>query len=400
MSKIVTILLVGIGGYGANYVNEIVDAGEASGVKIAGVVDVAPEKSCFYSSIKDMEIPVFATMEDFYQKGTADLAVISTPIHLHSQQICYALSKGSNVLCEKPLCATVQEAYEIMKMREQSQRFVAIGYQWSFSEPVLNLKKDILAGLFGRAKRLKTIILWQRDLNYYSRPWAGKRKSSDGRWILDSVANNATAHFLHNMFFLNGKTVNTSSMPRYVNAEIYRANRIENFDTSIITVDTEEDVRLMFYASHAAEGNCVKFFYEFEKGTVCYENSGSYNTGILADFYDGSTKNYGNPEKDHLRKLWICVEAVRTGRQIPCGLEAAMAQTVCINGVHESMPQVCNFPEDMVKLDRAMSMVWVEGLAESLEKCYADWSTPTASGASWAVPGKTVDMQGYRGFGG
>ncbi len=399
MSKVVTVLLVGIGGYGANYVNEIVNADEAAGVKIAGVVDVAPERSSFYSSIKELGIPVFATMEDFYQKGTADLAVISTPIHLHSRQICFALSKGSNVLCEKPLCATVQEAYEIINIREQSQRFVAIGYQWSFSEPILNLKKDILGGLFGRAKRLKTIVLWQRDLNYYSRPWAGKRKSSDGRWILDSVANNATAHFLHNMFFLNGKSLDTSSMPRYISAEIYRANRIENFDTSIITIDTEEDVKLMFYASHAAQGNCVKFFYEFEKGTICYENMGSYDTDIVAKFHDGSSKNYGNPEKDNLRKLWVCIEAVRSGRQIPCGVETAMAHTLCINGVHESMPQVCEFPESMVKLNGEKDIVWVEGLAETLEKCYDEWSTPAASGADWAVPGKTVNIQSYHFFG-
>lgn len=397
MDKTVSVLLVGIGGYGQFYASELLKAVEASDIRVAGVVDIAPETSRFYGKIKEFGIPVFTTMEEFYEKSTADLAVISTPIYLHRQQVCYALSKGSHVLCEKPISATIQEAYEIMKARDKSGRFLAVGYQWSFSEPVLNLKKDILNGLFGKALRLKTLVLWHRDLRYYSRPWAGKMKSADGRWILDSVANNGAAHFLHNMLFINGKTMDTSIMPRYVSAELFRANKIENFDTSIITIDTDEDIKLMLYASHAAKGNSVKLSYEFEKGTVSFESMGYGidNTGIIADFHDGSSKNYGDPDKGMFTKLWTCIDAVRSGAQIPCGLEASMAHTLCINGAHESMPQVREFPENMVILDKDGGKLWVDGLAESLEECYEKWSIPEAPGASWAVPGRMVDMKDY-----
>ena len=39
-------------------------------------------------------------MEQFYEKHMADLVVISSPIQFHCEQVCLALSKGSNVLCE------------------------------------------------------------------------------------------------------------------------------------------------------------------------------------------------------------------------------------------------------------------------------------------------------------
>jgi hypothetical protein len=62
-----------------------------------------------------------------------------------------------------------------------------------------------------------------------------------GLGIFDSPANNATAHFLHNMFYLLGATRETSAAPAVVQAELYRANAIENFDTAAIRFAAAHD---------------------------------------------------------------------------------------------------------------------------------------------------------------
>jgi hypothetical protein len=55
-----------------------------------------------------------------------------------------------------------------------------------------------MKGMLGRPKRLKTLVLWPRDFAYYNRnDWAGKKTDQNGRPVLDSVAHNATSHFLH-----------------------------------------------------------------------------------------------------------------------------------------------------------------------------------------------------------
>jgi len=41
-----------------------------------------------------------------------------------------------------------------------------IGYQWSYSEGIQSLKKDILSGLFGKPIRMKSLCLWPRDFAY------------------------------------------------------------------------------------------------------------------------------------------------------------------------------------------------------------------------------------------
>ena len=131
---------------------------------------------------------------------------------------------------------------------------MAVGYQWSFSPAVQALKDDIRSGLFGAARKLKCLYLWPRDEGYYARnDWAGKRKDAEGAWVLDSPVQNAMAHDLHNMFYVLGKTRETSARPAEVEAELYRANAIENFDTAAARIRTEEGVEILFFVSHASE---------------------------------------------------------------------------------------------------------------------------------------------------
>ena len=98
---VVKILLLGICGYGSNYIKEISER-DIPGIKIEGICEVVPNAADLYPIIKEQNIPIYQTPEDFYKEHTADLAVVSTPIHLHYSQIVTCLTHGSNVLTEKP----------------------------------------------------------------------------------------------------------------------------------------------------------------------------------------------------------------------------------------------------------------------------------------------------------
>ena len=83
---VVKILLLGICGYGSNYIKEISER-DIPGIKIEGICEVVPNAADLYPIIKEQNIPIYQTPEDFYKEHTADLAVVSTPIHLHYSQI-------------------------------------------------------------------------------------------------------------------------------------------------------------------------------------------------------------------------------------------------------------------------------------------------------------------------
>lgn len=400
MDEPVSVLLVGIGGYGAKYVEHLLKEGKDHNAFIVGAVDPYAESSKYYGSLVEMGVPIYRTMEEFYENHRADLAIISTPIHLHCEQTCFALEKGSHVLCEKPVAATVQEVKKMIDYRDKYKKIVAIGYQWSYNPAVLKLKGDILSGKFGSPVLLKTIVLWPRDTSYYSRSgWAGKLKVN-GKWVLDSVANNATAHFLHNMLFVLGETLTDSVWPLEVTAELYRANEIESFDTCCMRIRTKS-AEILFYASHAVKEKLDPVFeYKFEKATIVSNHPDHPESfeKIVVVYPDGSKEIYGPTDHGSMRKLWVVIDAVRGKEETICTLESAMMHTLVINGAHESMPKIKDFPTDLKRVEGTPPLVWVEGLSELMKKSYAMEKLFSEMGVEWAEVGRRVDLSGYEGF--
>lgn len=394
-----TVVLVGIGGMGSVYVRALLDPRNRGKCRIAGAVDPAPERCPQLREIQDLGIPLFSSLEGFYGGRRADLAIISSPIQFHSSQTRLALSKESHVLCEKPAAGTIQEIRDMREARDASKKKVAVGYQWSFSSSIQELKRDILAGEFGRPLRLKCLYLWPRDHAYFRRSdWAGKIRDPEGRWILDSPANNAMAHDLHNMFYVLGGKIDESAAPAWVEAELYRAYPIENFDTSAMRCRTADEVEILFYASHASRTEKGPVFsYEFEKAAVHCAGRAS---GITAVWTDGGIKKYPPPDDEPLNKLWRAIGMAGSGEMPACGLEAASAQTLCLNGMQDSMPGIAAFPVSLLHSEptEKSSRIWAEGLARIMEDCYLKNVLPSELGASWSRKGERVRLTGYSRF--
>ena len=399
MRKPISIVLAGIGGMGSVYLASLLENRLSGIFRIEATVDPFPQKCPYLAELRSLNVPLFASLEEFYSQRQADLAIISSPIHFHCPQTCLALSQGSSVLCEKPAAATIQEVKQMMEAEERAKRRVAIGYQWSFSAPVQNLKKDIGAGLFGKARRLKCLYLWPRDEAYYRRNgWAGKQKDEEGRWILDSPANNAMAHDLHNMFYVLGRKKETSARPQQVEAELYRAYDIPNFDTAVIRSFSEEGVEILFCVSHAAALDTGPIFsYELEKGII---TASGRNSEIMAHLPDGSVKNYGRPDSEPLKKMWEAINLAGSANLPSCGLEAALSQTLCLDGAQDSMPQIQNFPRSLLveRGEPGKRGLAVKGLEEVMRECYDKSLLPSELGVSWSKKGKVINLSNYKYF--
>lgn len=366
------ILLVGTGGFAGYYVNILLNE-QIPSVTWEGIVDPYYSACKYREKIDALNIPVYDTIEEFFARHTADLTIICTPTYLHCEQSISALSNGSNVLCEKPVAPTEKEAKRMLDAENKYGRFIAIGYQWSYSDAMQKLKKDILNGTLGAPISFKTVISWPRSKDYYERGsgWGGKIEK-DGRLILDSIASNACSHYLHNMFFVLGNTMQTSSSLTDIKAECYRANDIENFDTCCIKMKTENGVKLYFAASHAAgKLKNPEFIYAFQNGVVKY--SKDEGSQIIAQFNNGEEKIYGNPYENAFKKLWDCIDAVNNGTTPVCTVRTALPHVQLIENIYKTT-KIHNFPKEHIKIDKEQNTIYVPGLFESLnlayEKCF------------------------------
>ena len=360
------IALTGAGRYGKAYVDHLL-AQQDPEIEFVGVVEKYIDGSPSRADILNAGIPVYTSMEAFYAENSADLMILSTPPFMHSEQSIYAARHGSYVLSEKPAAPTVAQVEAMIQAEKETGKFIAVGYQWSFDDAILALKQDILQGVLGKPISLKTIVCGPRSRAYYAPEWSG-RISKDGIMVMDSIAFNACAHYVHNLLFILGDAMDTSVYPKRIEAECLRANDIENFDTCVLRMTTENGVKLHFCVTHAM--NRIRepeFVFEFENAAVTYvkrENTGD----LIATFRDGTTKFYGVPSVG-MSKVRTCLDAIKAKKAPPCTAKTALCHTRLIEDLYLNVP-IQNFPESRIKL--IGDTVCVEGLYEQICKAYED----------------------------
>lgn len=371
MKEKVTVGLIGMGGYGVHYVNAILNQSEEFGMECVGMVSTHPER--YQNDEAYAAIPIYRSIEELYEHAVPQLLFIATPIHLHCRQVCYALEHGSNVLCEKPTSATLEDAKKMLELSKKTGKFVAIGYQRCFHPAVLQAKADVLAGKYGRPVRFKMLVVQRRPITYFARGWAGKIKAGED-YVYDSVANNSCAHFLHHLFFMAGEQLNTSAFPETIEAECYRVNEIENFDTITAKITTANGVELYFGATQSGETNFGPFCCcEFENGKIFIDEDGSVRGEINGE----EEIIYGNTKEHNFRKIPLAVDAVRGEDTVFCDINTALPHSMTIQYIqdHVQIQDIQDRAEIINAVGDDVPPIWVKcvkGLRDAMIACYEE----------------------------
>ncbi len=369
----VSLLLVGIGGYGENYIKELMTR-DIPGVFLAAVADPFLDRSPWKASVLERGIPVFRTPAEFYAAGgTADLVVISSPIHTHYDYIIAALEHGSDVLCEKPVAISLELMDDLIERERKSGRFVAVGYQLCFSKDVRAMKADVLSGLYGSPVRMKSLRLMRRGDQYYARNgWAGKL-SCHGEHVFDSPVSNACAHQIQNMLYLLGASSETTSDVTAVEGELWKGRpSIENYDAAALRIHSDTGVELLYYTAHCLDEKKVgpMGVYEFENGTIV--NQDDSFVGTLAD---GTVRDYSLCAKgERMQKLYDAIECVRTGMRPACSLVTARAHVKCVM-LAQRLPVLLRYDAEKKTAD-GDGYFAIPDLARTYLRSYENWRLP------------------------
>lgn len=373
------IVLVGAGGYGKLYVKAL--TGRDRGADLIAICDIDPQLADRVPVIRQRNIPVYPTLDAFFAKDSADLAVLVSPVHFHTDMVLSCLAHGLNVLCEKPLCLTTQQAAAMQAAAEKAGRFLAIGYQIDYQRDVQALKRDILAGRFGRAKRIAVYHGFCRGAAYYARnDWAG-RSTCHGREVFDSPFTNACAHHFQMLTFLLGPTMRTACDIETVQAELYRANpTIENYDIAALRFRTAAGVPILYYTAHPIRTACwgPVGVLEFENATITYTQEKPVFCGVMAD---GTPFDYRAVDPgDEMQKLTDAIGAVGTGQPPLCGVEADLPHIHAVRLVQQNPIT----PVDPALVEQVHTdddhFYFVKDLEQTLAHCAQNWALPSELG--------------------
>ncbi len=325
---------------------------------------------------------------------------IPFPIDLHREFTAKALAAGKAVMCEKPVAGCVEEVDAMIADAKRAGLPVAIGYQDMYSPTTMLLKKRLLAGEIGRLKSITAHAAGPRGDQYYGRAaWCGKFQR-EGRWVLDAIANNAHAHEINLCFFLAGAEPARAAQPVAVEAELYRSNPIETFDTVSMRLETDTGVPILVLQTHGCE-----FFVdstqviEGEKGRV-------YRTrGVVVIEKDGKAEVL-RPEEDirhtMVRRFAKAVRGVEDPDVALATPETSRGQVVAVNGAVEAA-RIVDIPASFKRMTSAYQGQChaVVGMEAMLSLCARRGVMFHESGLfPWTVPPSRKDLRGYTRFAG
>jgi predicted dehydrogenase len=141
-----SLLIVGLVRGGA-WARDVVRTDDLS---LAGICDIDAER--LERVGEALDVPPVRRFVDFGRAlgVDADLVVIATPTPLHVEMSLAALRAGHDVICEKPLTRSLDEARAFRAAIKESGRRFMVGENYRFSDGMQNLQRAIAAGLIGR----------------------------------------------------------------------------------------------------------------------------------------------------------------------------------------------------------------------------------------------------------
>lgn len=142
---------VGVAGVGHLGYHHARNYASLENTTLVGVVDLDAERG--RKAAEDFHVPWFKTLDDLLATGV-DAVSVSVPTSAHFETATQLLNAGVDVLVEKPLAATTQEAEQMVALAEQHERILQVGHIERFNGAVIALFDAIKHPRFIECHRL------------------------------------------------------------------------------------------------------------------------------------------------------------------------------------------------------------------------------------------------------
>ena len=152
---------------------------------IAYLVDIVPEKARRMREKYGLDAEVFDDHQALLPLQDIDLVDVCTPPYVHAQISINCLRSGKNVVCEKPMAASLEECDQMLRARDESGKKLSIIAQNRFRQPISNLKALLDSGLAGPVRCAQVDSFWWRGHCYYDLWWRGTWEKEGGGCTLN-----------------------------------------------------------------------------------------------------------------------------------------------------------------------------------------------------------------------
>lgn len=225
MSAKVKFSVVGLGNIGKRHL-AVID--NDPNCQIVAICDIDESLCKHYSELYN--IPnYFTDFEEMIKFGDFDVVSICTPHGLHCNMTILAAKSKKNVLVEKPMALSVQDCELMIESARENNTYLMVVKQNRFNKPIALTKQAIESGKLGKIYSVVCNVLWNRNIEYYSKSdWRGKAGLEGG------VLFTQVSHFLDLLIWWFGDVKKAKTLTQNFKHDI----EIEDTGTSIIEFES------------------------------------------------------------------------------------------------------------------------------------------------------------------
>ena len=173
--------------------------------QLTACADIRPERA--QAMADACHIAAYGSLDELLDRERPDVLHICTPHHLHVPMALLALSRGVNVLMEKPPAISPESFEALLKEAGKSGLHTGVCFQNRYNPQVQYIRRALQGGQAGRVLGARAFVTWSRDDQYYTGSgWRGQWDTEGG-----GVLMNQSIHTMDLLVYLLGIPVSVEA---------------------------------------------------------------------------------------------------------------------------------------------------------------------------------------------
>ena len=136
------------------------------------------------------KVKKYSDYKEMIEKEELDLIGIATESGKHAQIAVDCIEKGINVIIEKPIALSIQDANRIIEAAKKNNVVVCANHQNRFNKSIQKIRQAVEEGKFGKMLYGTAHIRWNRGEDYYKQAtWRGTWEQDGGALMNQCIHN-------------------------------------------------------------------------------------------------------------------------------------------------------------------------------------------------------------------
>lgn len=211
-----TYALIGCGRIAQNHIS----AALSNNLEVAALCDSDIPTAQDLKEKNKLESAIFADYKKMLHELKPDIVAIATPSGTHADIAINCIRADCNVLIEKPIALSIEDADKIIEESKTKNIIVACCHQNRFNRSVQKLHGAVKEGRFGRIYNIAAHIRWNRNRNYYDQAkWRGTWAQDGGCLMNQCIHNVDLLRWIMGCDVDEAFSYTTNAMHPYIEAE-------------------------------------------------------------------------------------------------------------------------------------------------------------------------------------